>query len=87
MCYNRFMKMPDTSTIEGGKIALPTNVLSKYALADHTSVRIVETQSGILIIPLTDEPMNEELAAEIEQWQAVGAEAIAMFPYEESKKT
>jgi hypothetical protein len=81
------MKMPGKLTIEDGKIALPNDVLSKYGLADHTPVRIIETHTGILIVPLTDEPMNKALAAELEQWQALGAESRSMFPYNESKQS
>jgi bifunctional DNA-binding transcriptional regulator/antitoxin component of YhaV-PrlF toxin-antitoxin module len=81
------MKMPESLTIEGGKITLPDDVLSKYGLTDHTPVRLIETRTGILIVPLTDEPMNEALAAEIEQWQAAGAESLAMFPYDEGQQS
>jgi hypothetical protein len=46
--------------------------------------RIIETQKGVLLIPLTDEPMNDEPKAEIEEWQAVGMEGWDMFEYKEA---
>jgi hypothetical protein len=48
-----------------------------------TPVRIVETRGGILRIPLSDAPMNPELAEELAQWQVLSAETWEMFPYEE----
>ncbi len=56
----------------GGKITLPGDVLDRYGLAEETTIRIIETQKGILLIPLTDEPMSEALASELQEWQAAG---------------
>lgn len=67
----------------GGKITLPGTVLDRYGLAEATSVRIIETQQGILLIPLTTEPMSEALAAELREWQTSGSESWEMFPFEE----
>ncbi len=67
----------------GGKITLPSEVLDRYGLGDETVVRIIETQKGILLIPLTNEPMSEALASELQEWQAIGSESWEMFPYEE----
>ncbi len=69
----------------GGKITLPGDVLDRYGLAEETSVRIIETQKGILLIPLNDEPMGEALASELREWQAVGGESWETFPFEEPK--
>jgi bifunctional DNA-binding transcriptional regulator/antitoxin component of YhaV-PrlF toxin-antitoxin module len=68
---------------DGGKITLPSEVLDRYGLADETIVRIIETQKGILLIPLTDEPVSEALASELQEWQAIGNESWNLFPYEE----
>jgi bifunctional DNA-binding transcriptional regulator/antitoxin component of YhaV-PrlF toxin-antitoxin module len=68
---------------DGGRITLPSGVLDRYGLAEETIVRIIETQKGILLIPLTDEPMSEALASELREWQAVGSESWEMFPFEE----
>jgi len=69
----------------GGKITLPSDVLDRYGLAEESLVRIIETQKGILLIPLTDEPLGEPLASELREWQAIGSEGWEMFPFEEPK--
>lgn len=75
------MSTLETLIIEGGgKITLPGEVLARYGLAEETPVRLIETQKGILLIPLTDEPMSETLLAEIAEWQEAGAESWEMFP-------
>jgi hypothetical protein len=38
--------------------------------------RVIETKKGVLLIPLTDEPMDNELKAEIEEWQAAGTRIL-----------
>ena len=63
-----------------GAITLPEEVLKHYGLSENMCVRIVETRCGILLIPLTDEPMSETLLAELEEWQSLGAESIEIFP-------
>jgi hypothetical protein len=52
-------------------------------MAPATPIRIIETQGGVLLVPMGDAPMNAELAEELAQWQALGAETWAMFPFEE----
>ena len=65
-----------------GEIELPNTVRERYGMTPATPVRIVETRSGILLIPMSDVPMNPELAEELAQWQALSAETWEMFPYE-----
>lgn len=78
--------MLETLTVEeGGKVALPDEVQIRYGFAPNTTVRIIETQSGVLLIPLIDEPMSAALKAEIEEWQALGAENLEMFPFEDEQ--
>ena len=80
------MSVVEKLVIEGGgRITLPSEVLDRYGLTDETAVRIIETQKGILLIPLTDEPMSEALADELREWQAVGGESWGMFPFEETE--
>jgi bifunctional DNA-binding transcriptional regulator/antitoxin component of YhaV-PrlF toxin-antitoxin module len=67
----------------GGRITLPSDVLDRYGLAEETVVRIIETQKGILLVPLTDEPMSAALASELREWQAAGRESWEMFSFEE----
>ena len=80
------MKMAQNLTLEnGGKITLPDDLLNRYGLSEDTPIRIIETRSGILLVPLTDEPMSESLKAELEEWQSLGAESLEMFPYEDEQ--
>jgi bifunctional DNA-binding transcriptional regulator/antitoxin component of YhaV-PrlF toxin-antitoxin module len=58
-------------------------VRDRYGLAPDTPVRIVETRSGILLVPLTDEPMSAELEQELEEWQSLSLQTWTMFPYED----
>lgn len=67
----------------GGEVTLPSDVQERYGLRPEVSVRLIETRSGLLLVPLTDAPMGEELALEIQEWQALGAETWAQFPYED----
>lgn len=70
---------------DGGKISLPEEVLEHYGLASDTPIRVIETRGGILLVPLTDEPMGEDLARELDEWQTLGAASIEMFPYEDAE--
>jgi bifunctional DNA-binding transcriptional regulator/antitoxin component of YhaV-PrlF toxin-antitoxin module len=88
VCYNRAMKAADNVTIEdGGKITLPAAVRSRYGLAEHTPVRVIETRTGILLVPLTQDPMSESLEDELQAWRSVGAEGFDMFPYDEDTQS
>ncbi len=69
---------------ENGKLTLPEDITERYQFKKETRFRIVETQKGILLIPLSDAPMNDELKAELEQWQAIGANGWEMFDFEEN---
>lgn len=69
---------------ENGKLTLPNNIVERYQFKRETQFRIIQTQKGILLIPLTDEPMNDELKTELEEWQAIGADGWEMFDFEEN---
>jgi bifunctional DNA-binding transcriptional regulator/antitoxin component of YhaV-PrlF toxin-antitoxin module len=66
-----------------GEIALPIELRERYGLNPDTPIRVIETRSGILLIPLTDAPMEEELAKEIAEWQSLSASTWDMFPFED----
>lgn len=68
---------------DGGKITLPESVREHYGLAEDTPLRVIETRSGILLVPLTSEPVSEDLRSELDEWQALGSESLELFPYEE----
>ena len=71
----------------GGEIELPDQVRKRYGIAPATPVRLIETRGGILLIPLSDAPMSADLANESAQWQAQGAEAWKMSPFEEDESS
>ena len=64
-----------------GEIALPDEVRERYGFVPDAPIRIIETSTGILIVPLTDAPMSPELEQELLAWQSLGAETWDMFPY------
>jgi bifunctional DNA-binding transcriptional regulator/antitoxin component of YhaV-PrlF toxin-antitoxin module len=75
------MSTPENLIVEdGGKITLPEAVREHYGLAEDTPLRIIETRGGILLVPLTSEPMTEELRSELEDWQSLAAESLELSP-------
>ena len=64
-----------------GEMTLPHEVQERCGLGPEVSVRLIETRSGLLLVPLTDAPMSAELARELEEWQAFGADAWAQFEF------
>ncbi len=66
-----------------GQIELPDEVRNRYGMAPATPIRIIETRGGVLLIPLGNTSMSPELAEELAQWQALGAESWEMFPFDE----
>ena len=83
MCGSENLMSSHLLVEKSGKISLPEDVRERYGLAPDTPLRIIETRNGILLIPLTDEPMSEELRRELEDWQALGAASLEMFAYED----
>ena len=69
----------------GGKVTIPEALRRRYGFAPNTPIRVIETQSGILLVPLTDAPMSDGLKAELAEWQSLGADALALFPFEEKE--
>jgi hypothetical protein len=77
--------MSQKLSIENGTIRLPDQVLDRYRLGGETQLRMIETRNGILLVPLTNEPMSSELSDELEAWQKLGAENLEKFAYEETE--
>lgn len=69
-----------------GEIALPNELRDRYGMTPETPIRIVETRSGILLVPLTREPMNAELKQQLAEWQALSTESWERFPYEDAEE-
>ncbi len=77
--------MTTTTIGRNGQVTLPEDVQERYGLRPEVSVRLIETRSGLLLVPLTDAPMSAEMAQEIQEWQALGAASWAQFPYEDEE--
>ena len=72
-----------TVTSEGA-VNLPTAVQHRYGLGPAAPLRLIETHSGILLIPLGDDhSLNADLDRELSDWQALGTDTWEMFPFEE----
>lgn len=57
-----------------GTIKLPKKSLKRYGFEQKMPVRLIETREGILLVPITDEPMSEELEQEVAEWQEAASE-------------
>jgi hypothetical protein len=68
---------------KSGDLTLPADIIERYQIENEMQFRIIETQKVVLLIPLTDELMNGELQAELEEWQEIGADGWDMFEYVE----
>ncbi|MGI8544072.1 MAG: hypothetical protein ACR2MD_11450, partial [Aridibacter sp.] len=68
-----------------GTIKLPKKSLKRYGFEQKMPVCLIETREGILLVPITDKPMSEELKQELAEWQEAAGETFEDFPYEESK--
>jgi bifunctional DNA-binding transcriptional regulator/antitoxin component of YhaV-PrlF toxin-antitoxin module len=75
--------MENLTVGHAGEITLPDDVRHRYRLTPDTPIRIVETRGGILLVPLTDEPMSPELEQELQEWQSLSVATWSMFPYED----
>jgi hypothetical protein len=75
--------MSNVIMAEDGTICIPPEVRKKHGFRADTPIRMIETRSGILLIPLTGEPMSKELADELAEWQALSISTWDMFPYDE----
>ena len=76
--------MSTTTIDEAGLLQIPSELGQRQGLLPNTKVRFVETNCGVLVIPLDDEPMSSELVEELAAWQSVGATAWGRFPYEDT---
>ena len=74
-----------TLTLEEDILHLPSAIRERYGLKSGASIRIIETKTGILLVPLTREPMDEALRQELMVWQEASWDALGMFPYDEEE--
>jgi hypothetical protein len=67
----------------GGELTLPLQVCERYGLTPATPIRVIETRTGVLLVPLTDGPMSSDLLHELAEWQELAAISWEAFPYED----
>ena len=72
--------MSSTVVNSSGEIKLPIDLLKRHGLAAHSTVRLVETRQGILLVPITGEEMSTSLAQELAAWQSLGTDSWEQFP-------
>jgi bifunctional DNA-binding transcriptional regulator/antitoxin component of YhaV-PrlF toxin-antitoxin module len=65
-----------------GEIALPQDLRTRYRLESDTPVRVIETATSVILVPITDAPMSDELRRELEEWQSLAAQSWNDFPYD-----
>ena len=70
----------------GGELTLPEALCQRYGMTPEVPIRVIETRSGLLLIPLTGAPMNAELENELADWQQLSGAVWDMFPYEEQEQ-
>jgi bifunctional DNA-binding transcriptional regulator/antitoxin component of YhaV-PrlF toxin-antitoxin module len=66
-----------------GSVVLPAELRQRYHLDSCTAIRVVETRHGLLLVPLTNEPMPPALVREQDEWRSLDAAGWDAFPYEE----
>lgn len=69
-----------------GEILLPENMRARHGITGDTPIRVIETRSGILLVPLTREPMSPALARELDQWQSLASTSWEMFEYRDAAR-
>ena len=63
-----------TATIDpAGSVLLPAELRSRYHLDASTPIRLVETRHGLLLVPLTNDPIPAALQRELDEWQSLDA--------------
>ncbi len=61
-----------TATIDSkGSVILPAELRNRFQLDPSKKLRVIETRHGLLLVPLTDEPMPAELRRELAEWQSL----------------
>jgi bifunctional DNA-binding transcriptional regulator/antitoxin component of YhaV-PrlF toxin-antitoxin module len=68
---------------ENGTFSLPDEIVEQYHFKRENKVRIIRTKSGILLVPLTDAPMDAELTSELADWQSISADSWDLFRFDE----
>lgn len=69
-----FFEMTALLLEPNGTIKLPKKSLKRYGFEEKMPIRVIETKEGVLLIPLTNQPMKDELKQEIAKWQEAASE-------------
>jgi hypothetical protein len=77
--------MANVTLKPGGELTLPTTLCERYGMTPEVPIRIIETRSGLLLIPLTGAPMDAELEKELADWQELSSTVWDAFPFEEDE--
>ena len=77
--------MTTTIVDPAGAVVLPAELRTRYHLDPARIVRIVETRHGLLLVPLTDQPMPAEFQQEFDAWQSLDAAGWDAYPFEISE--
>ena len=78
------IEMSTTTIDEAGLLQIPNDLGQRHGLLPNTRVRIVETDCGMLVVPLDAEPISRELADELAAWQTMGTASWDQFPYKDA---
>ena len=70
----------------GGELTLPADVVQRKGFKPDCPLQVVETRSGVLLVPLDDRPMSQELRSEIEAWQELSLDSWDASLYEETEE-
>jgi len=74
--------MKDLTIRRHGEISLPQDLRTRYRLESDTPVRVIETATSVILVPLTEAPMSEELRRDLEEWQSLAAQSWNDFSYD-----
>ena len=77
----------NTTVIDSaGAVVLPAELRTRHHLDPATILRIVETRHGLLLVPMTHQPMPAEFQEELDAWQSLDAAGWDAFPFETSEQ-
>ena len=75
--------MANVTLKPGGEITLPAMICERYGMTPDVPIRVIETRSGLLLVPRTRAPMDPELEKELDEWQQLSSTVWNAFPFEE----
>lgn len=64
----------------GGELTLPPDVVLRKGFKPDRAVRVVETLSGVLLVPVDNQEIPADLARELDEWQELANDSWNAFP-------